>query len=118
MREPRARRCSSCGNDLHGVVSFPVLSYHSCLNAKCLSAILVAKYDELTFEDINRITKRVHQLRCDMVADKFRFGSWPERRKPTPVENDPKWRSLVEGEASLQPVYNSEVDDEEITRRC
>jgi hypothetical protein len=97
MQEPRARRCVACGMDLHGQVSFPVLSYHVCANAKCLSAILVVKYDELTCEDMDRITKRIHQIRCYAVADKYRRFPDMNRRKPVPVEQDPQWKALIEG---------------------
>lgn len=88
--------CEACKKNLHGKVSFPIMGLHCCLNAKCISAVLVMKYDTLSVEEVQRITKRIHSLRCESVADKYRFHM-PDRRKPEPVEQDPKWRALVDG---------------------
>ena len=105
--EPKVRRCEACKQDLHGKVSFPIENMHICLNAKCISAALVMHYDTLSVDEVQRITKRIHSLRCDAVADKFRRWSWPDRRNPPaggdPVEQDPKWKALVDGTDEEDP---------------
>jgi hypothetical protein len=58
------RRCSACGNDLHGKVSYPIAHLHYCVNMHCLSKGFVDNIHILEASERERVTNKVHDIRC------------------------------------------------------
>lgn len=61
------RRCSACGIDLHGKVSYPIAHLNYCSTLHCLSQGFVDNIHLLEPSERNRITKKVHELRCQNI---------------------------------------------------
>lgn len=61
---PVTRRCSACGQDLHGKVSYPIAHLHYCVSVHCLSKGFVDNIHILEASEMDRITRKVEDIRC------------------------------------------------------
>lgn len=64
---PRIRRCDSCGLDLHGKVSYPILDVYVCTTVHCMSSGFVTHIHRLEPSERERIGRRIQDLQCAAI---------------------------------------------------
>ena len=64
---PVTRECSSCGLDLHGKVSYPILDFYVCPTVHCMSRAFIANIAKLEPSERERIGRRIQDLQCNAI---------------------------------------------------
>lgn len=64
---PSVRRCSGCGINLHGKVSYPILHLHSCPTVHCMSRVFIDNISKMDTSEMERVGRKIQDAQCQAM---------------------------------------------------